>query len=204
MDHGPILVDNNVLIGQGVKSWSEGDVFAHNLLVDCNFDMASDTSRQSQYYRPHTRIVVARKPGVPADDKWFYNIFIRWAWKGSRRRRVTRRITMSSWKGPRRVLSAMSTAWSILSRLRSVEKRVPWAFALPSGIIKPHWAKGPWVDRSLVGVFPTVGQTVEDYLGRPIRVDTDIFGKQCASPTAGPLADLKPGENTVKWSTRMR
>ncbi len=77
MDHGPILVDNNVLIGQGVKSWSEGDVFAHNLLVDCNFEMASDTSRQSQFYRPHTRIVVARKPGVPADDKWFHNIFVR-------------------------------------------------------------------------------------------------------------------------------
>ena len=44
MDHGPILVDNNVLIGQGVRSNSEGDVFAHNLLVDCTFEMVSDTN----------------------------------------------------------------------------------------------------------------------------------------------------------------
>ncbi len=44
MDHGPILVDNNVLIGQGVRSNSEGTVFAHNLLVDCTFEMVSDTN----------------------------------------------------------------------------------------------------------------------------------------------------------------
>jgi hypothetical protein len=60
------------------------------------------------------------------------------------------------------------------------------------------------VDRSLVGVLPTVGQTIEDRSGQPIRVDTDILGRERARPIAGPLADLKPGENTVKWSTRMR
>jgi hypothetical protein len=64
--------------------------------------------------------------------------------------------------------------------------------------------KGPWVDRTLVGVMPTVGQTIEDRNGRPIRVDTDILGKERARPIAGPLADLKPGENTVKWSAEDR
>jgi hypothetical protein len=62
--------------------------------------------------------------------------------------------------------------------------------------------KGPWVDRSLVGVFPTVGQTIEDYLGRPLCVNTDILGKQRDRPIPGPLADLKPGENTLKWSAK--
>ncbi|MCX5653113.1 MAG: hypothetical protein NTY65_00460, partial [Planctomycetota bacterium] len=77
MDHGPILVDNNVLVGQGVRSNSEGTVFAHNLFVDCAFEMVSDTQRRSQYYRPHTRTTVDRKSGVPQDDKWYSNIFIR-------------------------------------------------------------------------------------------------------------------------------
>ena len=76
MDHGPILIDNNVLIGRGVRSNSEGDIFAHNLFVDCEFDMGSDTGRQSEYYRPHTRKIVKRKVGVPQDDKWFNNIFV--------------------------------------------------------------------------------------------------------------------------------
>ena len=60
------------------------------------------------------------------------------------------------------------------------------------------------MDSSLVGVFPAVGQTIEDGRGRPIRVDTDILGKDRAGPIAGPLADFKPGENTLKWSSRVR
>ena len=76
MNHGPILVDNNVLIGQGVRSNSEGSVFAHNLFVDCKFDMNSDTFRSSEYYKPHTRKVIGSKPGVPSDDKWINNIFV--------------------------------------------------------------------------------------------------------------------------------
>ena len=39
MNHGPILVDNNVLIGQSVRSNSEATVFAHNLFVDCGYDL---------------------------------------------------------------------------------------------------------------------------------------------------------------------
>ena len=38
MDHGPSLVDNNVLIGQAVRSNSEATVFAHNLFVDCGYE----------------------------------------------------------------------------------------------------------------------------------------------------------------------
>ncbi len=45
MNHGAILVDNNVLVGHGVRGNSEGSVFAHNLFVDCRFDIGSDTGR---------------------------------------------------------------------------------------------------------------------------------------------------------------
>jgi hypothetical protein len=47
-----------------------------------------------------------------------------------------------------------------------------------------------------------VGQTIEDRDGRPIRVDADLFGKQRPRALAGPLAELQPGDNTVKWSSR--
>ena len=41
----------------------------------------------------------------------------------------------------------------------------------------PSSVKGPQVDAELVGVFPTVGQTIEDRYGKPIECDTDINGK---------------------------
>jgi hypothetical protein len=64
----------------------------------------------------------------------------------------------------------------------------------------PFRVKGPRVNAELVGVFPTVGQTIEDRYGHPIEVDTDFSGKKYPRPIAGPLADLKQGENTVIWS----
>jgi hypothetical protein len=62
--------------------------------------------------------------------------------------------------------------------------------------------KGPLVDAKLVGVFPTVGQTMEDRYGKPLEVNADINGKKYAPPVPGPLADLKSGLNTVTWTTR--
>ena len=62
--------------------------------------------------------------------------------------------------------------------------------------------KGPQVNAELVGVFPTVGQTIEDRYGRPIQVDTDINGRKYSRSVVGPLADLKQGLNTIVWSSK--
>ena len=186
MDHGPILVDNNVLIGQGVKSWSEGDVFAHNLLVDCAFDMASDTSRQSQYYRPHSRIVVARKPGVPADDKWYNNIFIRRGLDGVKKAPGYASDFNVFLEGAKK--SSFGDEHSIVDPSGAAFRREdsPRGVSIALRVDQaPLALKGPWVDGSLIGVLPTAGQTIEDFRGRPIRVDADIFGKQRAARSLG-------------------
>lgn len=204
MDHGAILVDNNVLIGQGVRSNSEGTVFAHNLLVDCRFDMVSDTSRASQFYRPHTRKVVARKQGIPADDKWFNNIFVRRGLEGVKKAPGYASDYNVFLEGAKK--SSFGDQHSIVDPFDVALRREdsPRGVSIKFRVNQALFGmKGPWVDRSLVGVFPTVGQTIEDRSGQPIRVDTDILGKGRARPVAGPLADLKPGENTVSWSPRM-
>jgi len=201
MDHGPILVDNNVLIGQSVKSWSEGDVFAHNLLVDCIFDMASDTSRQSQYYRPHTRIAVGCKPGVPADDKWFNNIFVRRGLEGVKKASGYASDYNVFLEGAKK--SSFGDEHSIVDPLGAAFRRddSPLGVSIVFRVNQAAFTvKAPWVDRSLVGVLPTVGQAIEDYRGRPVCVDTDILGNHRARPVPGPLAELKPGENRLTWS----
>ena len=50
----------------GLEVPDAGTVFAHNLFVDCKWEMLTDTRRASPYYQPHTRKAVARKPGIPA------------------------------------------------------------------------------------------------------------------------------------------
>lgn len=203
MDHGAILVDNNVLVGQGVRSNSEGSVFAHNLFVDCRFDMGSDTGRSSQYYQPHTRKVVARKHGIPADDKWFHNIFVRRGLEGVKPATGYAADYNVFLEGAKK--SSFGDEHSLVDPVaaRFTREDSPLGVSIRMHVNEaPIGLKGPWVDGVLVGVLPTVGQTIEDACGRPIRVDTDLLGQQRAAPVVGPLANLTPGENTLHWSAK--
>lgn len=205
MNHGPILVDNNVVIGQAVRSNSEATVFAHNLFVDCGYEYHPDVGRRSQYYEPHTAKTVGRKTGTAQDDKWFNNIFVR--------------------QGLDRVKPASGYESDYNAFLEGAQKSV---FGDANSLVDPYVAKlsveredrgvtitfsvneavarlrGPRVDAKLVGVFPTVGQTLEDRYGRPIAVDADMNGRLFAPIVPGPLANLQSGLNTMVWTLCLR
>jgi hypothetical protein len=203
MNHGPILVDNNVLIGQSTRSNSEATVFAHNLFVDCGYEYSPDTKRRSEYYRPHTTVGAGRKSGTAQDDRWGNNIFIRQGLdkvktapgyasdyniflEGARK---------SSFGDKNSVVDPYVTELTIKDHPFGTTT----AFSMNDA---PFRVKGPRVNAELVGVFPTVGQTIEDRYGNPIEVNTDINGKEYALPIAGPLADLKQGLNTIVWQIK--
>jgi len=201
MDHGPILVDNNVVLSGGVRSNSEATVFAHNLFFDCPFAMVVDLRRRSQYYKPHTRIPVGRKQGIHQDDKWYYNIFV------------------GEGLGPVRAAPGCAADYNLFlagadksgfgdehSVVEPFEPALKYEdrplgvlvkFKLPEAALR---LSGPWVDAKLVGLFPTVGQSIEDRYGKPIRVNTDFFGQRRSKPLPGPLAKPQAGVNTLQWS----
>ncbi len=202
MDHGPTLVDNNILVGGGVKSNSEASVFAHNLFVDCPFRMVSDTRRRSQYHKPHSKIVVGRKQGIPRDDKWFYNIFVRQGL--DRVRQATGYVSdynlFLEGARPSRFEGTHSRIAPWATRFERTDR--PGGVSIQFAVNQPALEiTGPWVDGQLVGVFPTVGQTIEDRDGRPIRVDVGMLDRQRPSPHVGPLADLRAGRNTISRTT---
>lgn len=200
MNHGPILVDNNILIGQPIRSNSEATVFAHNLFVDCGYEYRPDTRRRSQYYKPHTTKVAGRKSGTAQDDKWFNNIFVR--------RGLDQVKTASGYASDYNVFLEGAKKSSFGDKSSLVD---PYVTGLtikdhPRGATitffmndMPFRVKGPWVDAELVGIFPTVGQTMEDRYGRPIRIDADINDRKLTRPIAGPLTHLKQGVNTIVW-----
>jgi len=202
MNHGPILIDNNVLIGQGILSNSEGTVFAHNLFVDCGFKMNSDTGRQSEYYRPHTRQVVKTKVGVPQDDKWFNNLFVGRGLDGVK--------TASGYASDYNVFlggakkSTFGDEHSVVAAVGAdvTRKEAPLGVMIEFSIGESLPAAWLWVDTKLVGVLPTVGQTIEDRDGKGITVDTDLTGAKRTRAIPGPLAELKPGRNRIEWTRK--
>ncbi len=203
MNHGAILLDNNVLIGRGLRSNSEGSVFAHNLFVDCAFQMVSDRKRKSEYYTPHTRKVVDRKDGIPQDDKWYNNIFVRQGLdkvKNATGYASDHNIFLEAAKkssfGDEHSIVDASTA-----RFNRKDDPVSVTIAFTVGDV-PFGVKAPRVDGNLVGMFPRIKQTIEDRHGSPITIDTDLGGRKRTEPVAGPLANLKRGRNTITWSMR--
>ncbi len=201
MDHGPTLVDNNVLIGQPVRSNSEATVFAHNLFVDCGYDYSPDTGRRSEYYTPHTTKIVGRKTGTAQDDRWFNNLFVR---KGLDNVKTAPGYTSDYnvfLEGARKSTFGDEHSAVDLYVTGLTIKDQPRGVAITFSVNDaPFGVQGPLVDAKLVGVFPTVGQTIEDRFGKPIEVNADIDGKKYTRSIAGPLADLKKGLNTIAWS----
>jgi alpha-N-arabinofuranosidase len=93
MNHGPMLVDHNVVVGDtfgvdpklanfsqhkgGVNTSTDGVVYAHNLFVDANQAYSEFTTRSSGFFKPHTTIQAGSRDGTHREDKWLNNIFIR-------------------------------------------------------------------------------------------------------------------------------
>lgn len=205
MNHGPILVDNNILIGQDVRSNSEATVFAHNLFVDCGYDHRPDLERQSSYYKPHTLETAGRKSGTAQDDKWFNNIFIR---KGLDEVKAA-----SGFESDYNIFLEGAKK-SAFGDQHSVVDSFDTKFNLkdsPNGVVvslmikHEHFPqKSPWVSDDLVGVFPTAGQTIEDRHGNALTVDTDFAGEKRSCPLAGPLANKGAGSYVIEWKTLSR
>jgi len=203
MDHGPSLVDNNVLVGRPVRSNSEATVFAHNLFVDCGYNYSPDLQRRSEYYTPHTTKIVGRKTGTAQDDKWFNNVFVRHGLEKAKPASgyasdynvFLEGARNSSFGDENSVVDPYVTGFAIKDQPRGAVI----TFSVNDALFK---VKGPLVDAKLVGVFPTARQTIEDRYGKPIQVDADINGKRYTQPVAGPLADLQQGLNTIVWPAR--
>ena len=203
MNHGPALIDNNVLIGQGLKSNSEATIIAHNLLVDSKYTYQPDTKRRSSFYKPHTTIAVGRKTGTARDERWFNNIFVRWGLDDAKNAPgyasdynvFLEGAKKSSFGDEHSIVDPFITGLGVKDRPLGVMITFSVNY-MPFRIPCPH------INAELVGVFPTVGQTIEDRYGHPITVAIDINGRKFEQSIPGPLANLKEGKNTITWTFR--
>ena len=205
-NHGPSLLDHNIIIGQGFKVTSESNVYAHNLCVDCGYNSSIEPRVRPRYYEPHTTTVVGREICDAQNDKWFNNIFIRKGLESVKAAEGTTPTYASDynvflegaqegfWPGDEH--SVVDPFVTDFTREDS-PLGVKITFNMNSA---PFQVKGPMVNAELIGVYPVVKQTIEDRYGNPITVDTDIHGKKFEGPLPGPLSDLKQGLNTITWS----
>ncbi len=76
VNHGPFLVDNNILLSStGIGTQSEGGAFVHNLIAGQLVELP-DLGRFTPYHLPHSTAVAGLCTILSGDDRYYNNIFL--------------------------------------------------------------------------------------------------------------------------------
>jgi hypothetical protein len=76
VDHGPFLIDNNLLLSGGsLSDASEGGAYVHNLIAGA-INSWPDLGRETPYHPPHTTEVAGMVNVKGGDDRFFNNVFV--------------------------------------------------------------------------------------------------------------------------------
>jgi len=214
INHGPICIDNNIIIGRPIIGSSERVVIAHNLFVNSGIgpSVAKHAGRGDVlgYYYPHTKKVVGKgfvspdmggryhnnlfigdKPGKPIakpfstnDCRVDYNVYYRGLGK-----------------------LAGYDAHGLTSSFQPNFTLVDDANGVTAGFDAddaPRKVNAPKLTYDFIGIYTFPGGTrqgIEDRDGHPISIVADLFGSPRnpdEPPLAGPFASLATGRNTFR------
>jgi alpha-N-arabinofuranosidase len=212
-NHGPILIDNNILIGGGCHQRSEAGIFVHNLFIDCpprfsyeNFENDSGIktgARLMEIYQPHTATTIDEKSISLRNDRWLNNVFVKEGLKNSPKGegyQIDYNVYLdgaqpTGWADEYSIIDTSGVNLNVVSN----EKVVEIAITIPQTFFK---IKNPFITSDYIGKIPLVNQGIETHNGIPISIDKDFFGKNLNTTEiyAGPFSNLKGGRNTyVLW-----
>lgn len=199
VSHGPILVDNNVIIGGGVLEHSEGGIFAHNLFYQGRFVFVKREDRITPYYKPHTVDVEGYSGIAMKEDKWYNNIFISYGLENM----FEAPGYMSDYniflQGAEKSIydkNSLIDPFDTEFEYQAV-KNVELSFVLNASVANFNC---PLITYDLIGRVTLPGMGIEHSDGSPIEIDGDYFANPRGfsnTVTAGPFANIKEGINKM-------
>jgi hypothetical protein len=219
-NHGPLLIDNNVIIDSPVGSESERVILAHNLFFNSGLMYMNRETRNPGYYKPHTLEEIDEAFINNIEDRYYNNIFIG---KGSDRLHIgfPTSFMSSEPQNAKDFRSGYNLYYQEINgqlldktgianadfqsdfKIQEFANGLELSFLMDESAFK---LKCPLVDTTLIGNFSFVDQGMEQHDGSPIIVDLDFFGNKRSTihPQVGPFEKLKPGLNlfTVKAGSR--
>lgn len=75
VNHGPMIIDNNILLSErGILNASQGSAFVNNLIAG-NVQMRAAANRFTHYHFPHSTQVLGMMTVILGDDRFYNNIF---------------------------------------------------------------------------------------------------------------------------------
>lgn len=231
VDHGPMLVSNNIMLSKtSLLMNSSGAAFVHNIFGG-TMDVIPYDSRLTPYQKPHSTEVIALHDNPGGDINFINNLFVN---SGNARQydkallqvRFSGNIyTKGTNQATAEELAKMFSDLSNSQKLKLVIKQEKDALVKPDfdaaaklitgndGMyleiaFDKSWLseqKRDLVTSELLGKAIIPDLPFENVDGSKIRIDTDYFGKKrnASNPAPGPFETWKTGEQKIKvWPNK--
>ena len=189
VNHGPILVDNNIFLSSTILDWSQGVAFAHNLFAGTI--KVDPQQRETPFHRAHSTEVVGLSPIAGGDQRFLNNIFVN-----------EKNLDM---------YDAFSDSVTLggnifLTKKATLQKKSDGVY-LVLGELPSDGGKHLLVTSDLLGRTTVSNQPFEDKNGQPYAIDSDYFGNKRNKDDlhAGPFARTKKEKQVSSdWKRKIR
>jgi len=204
VDHGPVLVDNNIFLSPvSLVSRSQGDAYVHNLFVG-DMNVYFPDTRVTPFHKPHSTVLAGMRDNPCGDDCYYNNLFAGISSldsydKASLPVRMDGNVFFNGTKPSKHekdplIKTKSAPAFNLVEKTDS--------FYL-EGELGKVWTAGrtrKLVTTELLGKAVVPDQAFEQPDGTPIRVDTDFSGRQRneSNPTPGPFEALASGKINLR------
>ncbi len=215
VNHGPTLVDNNILLSPaGIRTQSQGLAVVHNLIAG-QIRMWPEPGRFTPYHLPHSTEVAGLSTIFSGDDRYYNNIFLGSGPELNKKdlRSCYGLTVYNDAKLPVWISGNVyyNMALAYKDERNKVErpgfkptfkiteegKDVLLHLTLDDGV---SGMNTELITTDMLGKAKMPDESFENPDGTPIKIDTDYFGKprSTASPACGPFEGIKAGEQTIK------
>jgi hypothetical protein len=213
VNHGPTLVDNNLLLSPvGIVTQSEGSAFVHNLIAG-QLCMWPETGRFTPYHLPHSTAVAGLSTIFSGDDRYYNNIFLG---DGLNENNKDTRYNygLIGYNGAKLPVWISGNVYfnrakaykeedyhfenpDFKTDVKIVEEgnNVFLNFSLDD---RSAVLKNQFITTSLLGKAKMPNEAFENPDGSPLKIDTDYLGnnRSESNPSAGPFEN--PGKGSLK------
>ena len=201
---GPTIVDNNIFIRSGIRDWSDGNIYAHNLFYQSPlFHLMAEPNRPFvPYYKLHSTELAGRDETKLRHERWYNNIFI-----GDSISKIPKNVdNTSGFMVNNNIYLDNSPEFpfegdkSIVDNLKSeLVFENNQDVALLSFILGKLLFKGtyPFITSKMIGKIPLPKVFMENQDGTPLDITTDYFGNSIDPKNVmpGPFQKISSGIN---------
>jgi alpha-N-arabinofuranosidase len=206
VDHGPILVDNNLLLSaRSLDSRSRGVALVHNL-VGGTVNVNGYDGRQTPFHKAHSTELAGFHDNPRGDDRYYNNVFVQYA-DLSQYDSSTTPVAMNGnvfFKGarPSKFEAAPLVRPDFDPGLRLIQEPGGWHLEINLDQAGSAAPARQTVTTQLLGRAAVPNVAFEQPDGSPICINRDYFGQSRneSNPTPGPFEN--PGQEPLKLKVR--